>query len=161
MKKFDSNKFNHKNKIGEFKYIDIKDLVNNIKNNTISVIDAKKELKTLIKIKNAELKKYRIRTSTQKELLNLFNDFLDTILTDNVNVNENVNKNVNDNDNDNENVNDNDNENENDNDNCNGNGNDYDNDDYIDNYKKNVNDWLDTIIDKTKSFEDEIKLLKK
>ena len=60
----DSNKFNHKNKIGEFKYIDIKDLVNNIKNNTISVIDAKKELKTLIKIKNAELKKYRIRTST-------------------------------------------------------------------------------------------------
>ena len=37
-----SNKFGHKNKIGEFKYIDIKDLVNNIKNNTISEIDAKK-----------------------------------------------------------------------------------------------------------------------
>ena len=42
----DSNKFNHKNKIGEFKYIDIKDLVNNIKNNTISEIDAKKVLNT-------------------------------------------------------------------------------------------------------------------
>ena len=38
----DSNKFNYKNKIGEFKYIDIKDLVNNIRNNTISEIDAKK-----------------------------------------------------------------------------------------------------------------------
>ena len=38
----DSNKFNYKNKIGEFKYTDIKDLVNNIKNNTISEIDAKK-----------------------------------------------------------------------------------------------------------------------
>ena len=37
----DSNKFDHKNKIGEFKYIDIKDLVN-IKDNTISKIDAKK-----------------------------------------------------------------------------------------------------------------------
>ena len=31
----DSNKFNYKNKIGEFKYIDIKDLVNNIRDNTI------------------------------------------------------------------------------------------------------------------------------
>ena len=46
-----SNKFGHKNKIGEFKYIDIKDLVNNIKNNTISEIDAKKSLNALNKIK--------------------------------------------------------------------------------------------------------------
>ena len=38
----DSNKFNYKNKIGEFKYINIKDLVNNIRNNTISEISAKK-----------------------------------------------------------------------------------------------------------------------
>ena len=30
-----NNKFNYKSKIGKFKYIDIKDLVNNIKNNTI------------------------------------------------------------------------------------------------------------------------------
>ena len=29
----DSNKFNYKKKIGEFKYIDIKDLVNSIRNN--------------------------------------------------------------------------------------------------------------------------------
>ena len=38
----DSNEFNYKNKIGEFKYIGIRDLVNNIKNNTISEIDVKK-----------------------------------------------------------------------------------------------------------------------
>ena len=38
----DSNKFNYKNKIGEFKYIDVKDFVNNIRNNTISEISAKK-----------------------------------------------------------------------------------------------------------------------
>ena len=38
----DSNKFNYRNKIGELKYIDIKDLVNNIRNNTISEIDVKK-----------------------------------------------------------------------------------------------------------------------
>ena len=38
----DSNKFNCKNKIGEFNYIDIKDLVNNIRNNTISETSAKK-----------------------------------------------------------------------------------------------------------------------
>ena len=41
----DSNKFDHKNKIGEFKFIDIKDLVNNIKDNTISEIGAKKHFK--------------------------------------------------------------------------------------------------------------------
>ena len=77
----DSNKFNYKNKIGEFKYIDIKDLVNNIRNNTISEISAKKGLNTLNEIKNAEIIKYKRRTLKQKELLNLFNDLLDTILT--------------------------------------------------------------------------------
>ena len=50
----DSNKFNYKNKIGEFKYIDIKDLVNNIRNNTISEISAKEGLKILNEIRNAE-----------------------------------------------------------------------------------------------------------
>ena len=77
----DSNKFGHKNKIGDFKYIDIKDLVNNIKDNTISEIDAKKRLNTLNKIKNAEIK-YKRLIPKQKELLNLFNNLLDTILTD-------------------------------------------------------------------------------
>ena len=37
----DSNKFGYNNKIGEFKYIGTKDLVNNIKNNTISEIPTK------------------------------------------------------------------------------------------------------------------------
>ena len=78
----DSNKFNFRNKIGEFKYIDIKDLVNNIRNNTISEIDAKKDLNTLNEIKNAEIIKYKKPTPKHKELLNLFNDLLDTILTD-------------------------------------------------------------------------------
>ena len=36
----DNNKFNYKNRIGEFKYINIRDLVNNIRNNTISGISA-------------------------------------------------------------------------------------------------------------------------
>ena len=47
----DSNEFNYKNKIGEFKYTDIKDLVDNIKNNTISEINAKKYLNALNEIK--------------------------------------------------------------------------------------------------------------
>ena len=49
----DSNKFGHKNKIGDFKYIDIKDLVNNIKNNTISEISAKEGLNALNEIKKS------------------------------------------------------------------------------------------------------------
>ena len=41
----DSNKFNYKNRVGKFKCIDIKNLVNNISNNTISEIGAKKLFK--------------------------------------------------------------------------------------------------------------------
>ena len=52
----DNNKFGHKNKIGDFKYIDIEDLVNKIKDNTISEIDAKKRLNTSNIIKNSEIK---------------------------------------------------------------------------------------------------------
>ena len=78
----DSNKFGHKNKIGDFKYIDIKDLVNNIKDNTISEIDAKKDLNALNEIKNVEIIKYKKRTPGHKKLLNLFDDLSDIILTD-------------------------------------------------------------------------------
>ena len=77
----DSNKFNYKNKIGEFKYIDIKDLVNNIKDNTISEIDAQKILNALNEIKKAEIIKYKKRTPGHKKLLNLFNKLLNIILT--------------------------------------------------------------------------------
>ena len=78
----DSNKFNYKNKIGEFKYIDIIDLVNNIRNNVISALPAEEGLNIWNKIKNTEIIKYKRRTSEQKKVLNLFNDLLDTILTD-------------------------------------------------------------------------------
>ena len=94
----DSNKFNYKNKIGKFKYVDIKDLVNNIKNNTISEIDAKKDLNALNEIKKAEIIKYKKRTPGHKKLLNLFNDLLDIILTDKTLESENQeNKNENEN----------------------------------------------------------------
>ena len=111
----DSNKFNYNNKIGEFKYIDIKDLVNNIRNNTISEISAKKGLNTLNEIKNTEIIKHKRYIPKQKELLNLLDDLLDAILTDKTlksksqkdntlmsskdeNDNENVNENENGND---------------------------------------------------------------
>ena len=42
----------------------------------------KKGLNTLNEIKNAEIIKYKRCTPEQKELLNLFNDLLDTILAD-------------------------------------------------------------------------------
>ena len=78
----DSNKFNYKNKIGEFKYIDIKDLVNNNRDNTIGEISAKQGLNVLNEIKNAEIIKKGRYTSKQKKILNLFNDLLDVVLTD-------------------------------------------------------------------------------
>ena len=82
-KKTHTHTLNHQNKIGEFKYIDIKDLVNNLRNNTISEIPAKKGLNILNEITNAETIKNKRYTSKQKELLNLFNDLLlDAILTD-------------------------------------------------------------------------------
>ena len=96
----DSNKFNYRNKIGKFKYIDIRDQINNIRSNTISEISAKKSLNTLNKIKNAEIK-YKRLIPKHKELLNLFNDLLDIILTDKTlesesQEDENENKNEND-----------------------------------------------------------------
>ena len=57
-------------------------MVNNIRNNTISQISAKKGLNKLNEIKNAGIIKYKKCTPKQKELLNLFNDLLDVILTD-------------------------------------------------------------------------------
>ena len=56
-------------------------MVNNIKDNTISEIDAKKRLNTLNKMKNSEPKHKRLIPG-QKKLLNLFGRLSDTILTD-------------------------------------------------------------------------------
>ena len=96
-----TEEFTYRNKIGEFKYDNIKDLVNNIRNNTISEIDAKKDLNKLNEIKNVEIIKYKKRTPGHKKLLNLFNNFLDIILTDKTlesesqeNKNENENEKV-------------------------------------------------------------------
>ena len=44
----DSNKFNHKNKIGKFRYNDIKDLVDSINKNTISEIHAEENINAII-----------------------------------------------------------------------------------------------------------------
>ena len=160
----DSNKFNYRHKIGEFKHIDIKDMVNNIKNNKISEISAKEGFNTLNELKNAEITKHRKRTPKQKELLNLFNDLSDTILTDETlesksQEKENENKNENESDknkNENEKK-----ENENDktlipskdekkkeNETINQN---------ISDKIKELNDHLHEIIDKSKSFEEQIK----
>ena len=54
-----SNKFNYRHKIGEFKYTDIKDLINKIGNNTISEISAKTNLNTLNELKNAGITKQK------------------------------------------------------------------------------------------------------
>ena len=77
----DGNKFGHKNKIGDFKYTGVKVLVNNIKDNIICEMDAKKRLNTLNIIKHSEIKHKRVIPG-QKELLNLFDDLSDIILTD-------------------------------------------------------------------------------
>ena len=105
----DKNTFNYRHKRGEFKYVDIADLVINIKNNKISEIFTTKILNTLNEIKNAEIIKLKKRTPRQKELLNKLNNLSDTILTDKTlesksqeeenekkNENENDNKNKND-----------------------------------------------------------------
>ena len=76
-------------------------MVNNIRNNAISEIYAKKGINTLNEIKNAEIIKYKKRTPKHKELLNLFNDLLDTILIDKIlmsSKDENENEKENEND---------------------------------------------------------------
>ena len=155
-------------------------MVNNIKNNTISEIDAKKDLNALNEIKNVEIIKYKKRTPGHKKLLNLFNDLLDIILTDktlesesqedkNKNENEKVeSRKVESRKEENEKVESRKEENEDE---------DYENEDEYENENedddetmsqnkkyeiiKDLNDNLDEIIDKSKSFEDQIKSIRK
>ena len=169
----DSNKIGHKNKIGDLKYIDIKDLVNNIKDNPISKRDAKKRLNTVNIIKNSEIKHRRL-ISGEKELLNLFDDLSDIILTDKTLISskdedeklkEEKEKSKEENKDENENQNEDENENEDDYENED--EDDYQNkdDETMSQNKKNkikeLNDDLDEIIGKSKSFEDQIESLKK
>ena len=146
----DSNKFSYKNKIGEFKYINIKDVVNNIRNNTNSEKDSKKGLNTLTEIKNAEIIKHKRYIPQQKELLNLFDDSLDAILTDKTLKSKSQNILMSSKD-----------ENENDNDNENDNGNDNENENDKTLIIKQLNYSLDEMIDKSKSFEKQIESIRK
>ena len=59
-------------------------MVNDIRNNTISEISALKSLNKLKGIKNPGIIKYEKLTHKQKELLDLFNNLLDTTLTDKI-----------------------------------------------------------------------------
>ena len=94
----DTSNFNHKNKIGKLKFNDVNNLINNIKNNTISEALAKQKLDTLNEIKKAEIKNKRL-ISSQKKLLNLFDSL---IINVSVNENENDSDNVNDDNDDND-----------------------------------------------------------
>ena len=98
----DSNNFSHENKTGKFKFNDINNLMNNIKNNTISEADTKKKINELNKIKEVETKGRRLIDS-QKILLSLFDD-LKTIFNNNNNNSNNSNNNENDSENENESV---------------------------------------------------------
>ena len=142
----DSNNFNHKNKIGKFKFNDINNLISNIKNNTISEAATKKKINELNKIKNVETKGKRLINS-QEKLLSLFGD-LKTIFNNSNNSN-NSNNNESDSNNENENVNENKNKNENENESDNEQN--YQIEQINNNFKK---------IDETKSFKDQIGILK-
>ena len=133
------NNFNRKNKIGKLKFNGINDLINNIKNNTISEADSKKKINELNEIKKVEIKGKRL-INGQKTLLNLFDDLVKAILNNSNNNNNNNNNSNNSNNNNNENENENENEsvNKDENENENENDNDYDDDYDSDNDDKNT-----------------------
>ena len=139
----DSNKFNHKNKVGKFKFNDINNLINNIKNNAISEVFSKQKLDALNEVKKVETKNKRL-INGQKILLSFFDDFVEAIFNNN-NRSENKNDNASVYDND---VNDDVNHDVNDDDN--------DNDYYI--IKQLIN-YFKTI-EKTKSLKEQIETLK-
>ena len=86
----DSNKFNHRNKIGKFKFNHINNLINNVKNNTISEADRKKKINELNK-KKAQIKDKRL-INGQKILLSLFDELLKAIFNNDKIVKEDNNK---------------------------------------------------------------------
>ena len=99
----DNNKFNHINKVGKFKFNNINNLVDSIKNNTISEALAKQKLNALNKIKKAEIKG-KCLINSQKILLSLFDELLKAIFNNNNNkdLSENVSENVSENESENE-----------------------------------------------------------
>ena len=141
----DSNGFNHKITIGKLRFIDINNLINDIKNNTISEALAKQKLNALHEIKKAETKNKHL-INVQKIFLNSFDNLTEAILNKNKIVNEDNHKIVNK---DNNKI---VNEDKNDNDDY-----DSDNDDKI--TVKEINNNFKKI-DETKSFKDQIDILK-
>ena len=131
-------------------------MVNNIKDDTISEIDAQKILNALNEIKKAEIIKYKKRAPGHKKLLNLFKKLLNIILTDKTWKQEKVESRKEENeDEDYENKYENEHEDE---------YYEYENEcenENEDESIKGLNDNLDEIIDKSKSFEEQIELLKK
>ena len=130
-------------------------MINNIKTNKISEVSAWKGLNILNEIKNAEIIKYKRHTPKQKELLNLFNDLLHTILADKtleskIQKEKTLMSSKNGNENENESEN-----------NKTLMSSEDDNKNEHDNKIKQLNDTLDEIIDKSKSFEEQLKSLKK
>ena len=175
----DSNNFNHKNRIGKLRFNDINNLINYVKNNTVSEANAKKKTNGLNKTKKVETNGKRLINS-QVTLLSLLGDLGKAILnnsTNNNNNNNNNNKNNNNNSNNNEsdtenesenksgnesvnkdeNENKNENESKNESENESENENESDDEQYYEidqtnnNFKK---------IDETKSFKDQIDILK-
>ena len=140
----DNNKFNHKNKIGNFKFNDISNLINNIENNTISELDTKKKTNELNEIKYVETKGKRL-VDSQKTLISLFHNLVKAIFNSNNNSNNRESDSNNKNENENKNENGNENENESD-----------DGQYYLKQLNNNFKE-----IDKTKSLKDQIGILKK
>ena len=119
-------------------------MINDINNNTISEGLAKQKLNALNEIKKAETKNKHL-INGQKILLNLFDDLIPAIFNNNKTVNEDNNKNVNEDNNDND------------------YDDDDDNDDDDDDDKITVKEISTSFkeIAETKSFEDQIDILKR
>ena len=62
----DSNTFNYRHKIGEFNYIDIKNLVNKIRNITISEMFAKKDSNTLNELNKCRNNNKKAHSQTER-----------------------------------------------------------------------------------------------
>ena len=62
----DNNSFNHKNEIGKLKFNDINNLINGIKDNTISEADTKKKINELNEKKKVETNGKRLIENQKK-----------------------------------------------------------------------------------------------
>ena len=125
-------------------------MVNNINNNTISEADAKQKLNALNEIKKTEIKGKRFITS-QKILLKLFDELIETIFNNNVSVNK---------DNNDVSVNEDNNENEDENEHGSESDSKHDDDDEQYYKIKQLNNYF-KMIDARKPFEEQIEILKK